>query len=95
MIKPTATPCQTRFAQAEYAGKKKQTRRDLFLAQMQTVVPWARLIAVIEPHYPKSGYSRRRWLCAGSWQTRASALGDRTHAAHVYRTRLGIEQAIC
>ena len=41
-------------AQAEYAGKKEQTRRDLFLAQMQTGVPWARLIAVIEPHYPTS-----------------------------------------
>lgn len=50
MIKTTATPRQTSFAQAEYTGKKKQARRDLFLAQMQTVVPWARLIAVIEPH---------------------------------------------
>ena len=62
MIKPTATPCQTSFAQAEYAGKKKQTRRDLFLAQMQTVVPWARLIAVIEPHYPQSGKRGRQPL---------------------------------
>ena len=62
MIKTTATPCQTSFAQAEYAGKKKQTRRDLFLAQMQTVVPWARLIAVIEPHYPQSGRRGRQPL---------------------------------
>ena len=46
---------QLSFAQAEYAGKKKQTRRDRFLAQMETVVPWSRLIAVIEPHYPRSG----------------------------------------
>ena len=62
MIKTTTTPCQASFAQAEYAGKKKQTRRDLFLAQMQTVVPWARLIAVIEPHYPKSGKRGRQPL---------------------------------
>jgi len=62
MIKTTATPRQTSFAQAEYAGKKKRTRRDLFLAQMQTVVPWARLIAVIEPHYPKSGKRGRQPL---------------------------------
>ena len=60
IIKTTAPSCQTSFAQAEYAGKKKQTRRDLFLAQMQTMVPWARLIAVIEPHYPKSGKRGRQ-----------------------------------
>ncbi|MBI4188970.1 MAG: IS5 family transposase [Betaproteobacteria bacterium] len=47
------------FAQVEYAGKKKQTRRDKFLGQMEQVVPWKRLIAVIERHYPKSGQRRR------------------------------------
>ena len=62
MIKTTATPRQGSFAQAEYARKKKQTRRDVFLAQMQQVVPWARLIAVIEPHYPKSGKRGRQPL---------------------------------
>lgn len=46
---------QLSFSQAEYGSKKKQTRRDVFLAKMESVVPWARLIAVIGPHYPKSG----------------------------------------
>lgn len=46
---------QMSFAQVEYAGKKKQTRRDKFLRQMEQVVPWQRLIAVVEPYYPKSG----------------------------------------
>ena len=46
---------QTSFSQAEYNAKKKLTRRDLFLAKMEQVVPWSRLIAVVEPHYPKSG----------------------------------------
>ena len=50
-----ANPSQISFAQAEYAGKKKQTRRELFLAKMEQVVPWSRLTEVIEPHYPKSG----------------------------------------
>lgn len=40
------------FAQAEFAGKKKVTRREKFLAEMETVVPWSRLVALIEPHYP-------------------------------------------
>lgn len=46
---------QLSFSQAEYGAKKKLTRRDLFLAKMDDVVPWDRLIAVIAPHYPKSG----------------------------------------
>jgi IS5 family transposase len=33
---------QGSFAEAEYAGKKKQTRRDKFLDEMERVVPWAR-----------------------------------------------------
>jgi len=35
--------------------KKKQTRRELFLAEMDAVVPWLRLLALIVPHYPKIG----------------------------------------
>jgi IS5 family transposase len=46
---------QLSFSQAEYVSKKKLTRRDIFLAKMESVVPWARLVAVIEPYYPKSG----------------------------------------
>lgn len=46
---------QTSFASLEYAGKKRQTRRERFLGEMQQVVPWSALIALIEPHYPSSG----------------------------------------
>lgn len=34
---------------------RKPTRRDLFLAEMEKVVPWKRLVRLIEPHYPKAG----------------------------------------
>lgn len=44
---------QISFADAEYAGKRKQTRRERFLIEMDRVVPWKGLIALIEPHYPK------------------------------------------
>ena len=44
---------QMTFADAEYAGKRKQTRKELFLIEMDQVVPWQGLIALIEPHYPK------------------------------------------
>jgi IS5 family transposase len=49
---------QTSFAQAEFADKKKVTRREKFLARMEEVIPWARLLAVIEPHYPKGRRGR-------------------------------------
>ena len=44
---------QMTFADAEYAGKGKQTRKELFLIEMDQVVPWKGLVALIDPHYPK------------------------------------------
>jgi IS5 family transposase len=44
---------QMTFADAEYAGKRKQTRKELFLIEMDQVVPWKGLVALIDPHYPK------------------------------------------
>lgn len=44
---------QTSFSDLEYAGKKKMTRRDRFLGDIEAVTPWRDLVAVIEPHYPK------------------------------------------
>jgi IS5 family transposase len=49
---------QTTFAHAEFAAKKKTTRREKFLARMEEVIPWAPLLAVIEPHYPKGQRGR-------------------------------------
>jgi hypothetical protein len=37
------------------AMKKEVTRREMFLAEMDAVVPWTRLLALIAPHYPKVG----------------------------------------
>jgi len=49
---------QGSFAQAEYAGKRKQTRRDKFLAEMERVVPWSRLVERLRPLYPKGSRGR-------------------------------------
>lgn len=40
------------FADAEYADTRKQTRKKLALTEMDRVVSWKGLIAMIEPHYP-------------------------------------------
>ena len=46
---------QTSFSEYEYASKKRQTRRDRFLAEIETMTPWGELVAAIERHYPKGG----------------------------------------
>jgi IS5 family transposase len=46
---------QVTFASLAFERKKKQTRRERFLKEMDAVVPWVALLAVIEPHYPRSG----------------------------------------
>ena len=50
---------QLSFAASEYSKKPKQTRREKFLLEMDTVTPWTRLESAIEPHYPKAGNGRR------------------------------------
>jgi hypothetical protein len=47
-------PKQPAFPGLRNAMKKKVTRREQFLAEMDAVVPWGRLLALIAPHYPKA-----------------------------------------
>jgi IS5 family transposase len=51
-------PRQGSFAEAEYGAKKKQTRRDKFVAEMAQAVPWARLLERLRPLYPKGERGR-------------------------------------
>src|SRR6266853_4464326 len=37
----------------------KVTRRERFLGEMEAVIPWPRLVRLIEPHYPKAGQGRQ------------------------------------
>ncbi|MFN4341430.1 MAG: IS5 family transposase [Azonexus sp.] len=50
---------QISFATLAESGKKRKTKRERFLEEMETVVPWLALVALIEPHYPKAGKGRR------------------------------------
>lgn len=49
---------QTTFASIAWNAKGKVTRRERFLSEMDRVIPWARLCALIEPHYPKGTRGR-------------------------------------
>lgn len=50
---------QMSFSDFEYAGKRKQTHRERFLSEMDQVVPWSGLLALIEPYYSKAGGGRK------------------------------------
>lgn len=49
---------QKSFSEAEFADKKKTTRREKFLARMEEIIPWEKLLAVLEPFYPKGERGR-------------------------------------
>ena len=92
---------QRSFAGTEYALKKKRTRRELFLADMERVVPWPRLIALIEPLDPTSGRVGRqpvgvprmlRRYCLQQWYGLADeALEDAIYDSQALRDFVGID----
>ena len=92
---------QTSFASLEYAGKKRQTRREKFLGEMDIVVPWTRLEELIVPHYPKSGKVGRppigvarmlRMYFLQQWYTLADeALEDALYDSQAMREFIGID----
>ena len=55
---------QVTFADVEYEGKKRRTRRELFLERMEALIPWERLEARIRPLYPKAGRGRQPYPLA-------------------------------
>lgn len=49
---------QTSLLDLALQSKSRVTRRETFLAEMERVVPWAELVALIEPVYPKGNRGR-------------------------------------
>ena len=50
---------QPTFADLDYQGKKRRTRRELFLERMDGLIPWERLEERVRPCYPQAGRGRR------------------------------------
>src|SRR6201993_1873334 len=50
---------QRTFASMAWSAKGKVTRREQFLAEMDVVIPWARLLRLIEPPYSTAGRGRQ------------------------------------
>ncbi|MFC2993213.1 IS5 family transposase [Halomonas tibetensis] len=97
---------QISFAQAEHQNKKKVTRRERFLAQMNVLVPWPRLIDALSPSYfpnaagkrgrPPIGLERMlRIYCLQQWYALADgALEDAIYDSQAMRDFIGINLAI-
>ncbi len=50
---------QISFSQAEFNQKKKKTRREQFLQEMERIVPWQRLLDKLAPEYFQDSEGRR------------------------------------
>jgi IS5 family transposase len=51
---------QQTFTDAEYAGRKRVSRREIFLQKMDALIPWAELEAVIRPIIIRGNGAGRR-----------------------------------
>jgi IS5 family transposase len=50
---------QTLASQTSFSKYGRKSKRELFLDQMNQVVPWSDLLALVEPVYPKAGNGRQ------------------------------------
>jgi transposase, IS5 family len=66
---------QTSFSVSGFSTTSRTTRKQVFLAKMDKLMPWAAIEALIEPHYPKAGNGRPpkalsqmlRMYCIANW----------------------------
>src|SRR5258705_5796758 len=50
---------RTLASQSSYEKFGRKSKRELFLDEMNAVVPWGALLSLVEPYYPKVGNGRR------------------------------------
>jgi IS5 family transposase len=91
---------QCGFSEMEFAGKRKVTRREKFLTEMEAVVPWSELLEVLRPHYPAGRRGRPpmglermlRLYFLQQWYGLADeALEDAVYDSQAMRAFLGIQ----
>lgn len=90
------TDCQVSFDRP----RTRRTKRELFLEQMNQIMPWTEMVSVIEPHYPKAGNGRppiglERMLrihCLQHWFNLADeACEDALYDSAAFRSFVGID----
>ena len=94
---------QRSFAELEFGAKKKRTRRERFLAELDALTPWAELQAQIEPFYPRGqgrgrppmGLARmlRMYLVQQCLGLSDEGMEDAVYDSQAIRSFLGIDLA--
>lgn len=91
---------QLTFSDMEYSRRKKQTRREKFLAEMNQLVPWEEWVAAIAPYYPQGLRGRppvelekmlRMYLLQDWFGLSAAAVEDTIYDSYAMRTFMGID----
>jgi transposase, IS5 family len=55
----SASTTQPTSPDGDFETYRKPTRRDGFLMEMQALLPWAKLVALVDPHFPQVAGGRR------------------------------------
>lgn len=91
---------QVSFSQMEYSLKKKVTRREKFLQQMESVIPWKKWVSIIEESYPKGERGRppigaekmlRMYLVQVWYDLADEAVEDALYDSQALRNFVGID----
>lgn len=91
---------QQTLSDIEYSGRRRKTRRELFLMKMDDLVPWDRWTAMIRPLYPSGKRGRRpkdllmmlRMYCLGEWYSLSGAgIQDAVGDSYAMRTFLHLD----
>ena len=91
---------QSTLATAAFDAHAKTTRKAAFVARMDKLLPWAALLALIEPHYPKAGNGRPprsmssmlRMYCIANWFNLADeACEDALYDIEAFRDFCGVD----
>ena len=93
---------QTSFSEPEYAAKKKLTRRDCLLAEIEALPPWTQRVVVSEPHYPKGSRGRppiglermlRMYIAQNCFGLSDEGIEDALYDSQAIRRFVGIDLA--
>lgn len=91
---------QLTFSDMEYSRRKKVTRREKFLKEMNRLVPWGKWVAAIEPYYPHGLRGRppvgiekmlRMYLLQNWFDLSAAAVEDTIYDSYAMRTFMGVD----
>ncbi|WP_018939124.1 IS5 family transposase [Thioalkalivibrio sp. AKL3] len=91
---------QRSFSDLEYSAKRKQTRRDRFLGEIDAITPWAALVEAIEPHYPKGKRGRppiglermlRMYVAQQCFNLSDEGIEDAVYDSQAIRSFVGID----